>query len=468
MAHIGGLEAYEQLKKSAGGRSLIILEGLDEIAVERQKSDTFLVSVIEQCTLLEKATVLITSRPHACGNINAGRRIEVVGFSKDKINEFARKSFGDIQIVGKFLSLLNEYPHILSLCYIPINLVMIVDIFKVNKEDLPSTITELYQLFIVMILQRQMLKRSYKLTSIVLLESSNFQVISSNFLKGIPKEAVKIVFALCRLAYHSFFEWYDNQEKQCERIFKNFKWARKLKHPKIIYTVDDLNQCGIEVTAEWDGYGLLKATHAHQLPIDTVTYNFTHLTVQTFLCALYISTLSDSQQHFLLNKYFEDHSDVFIFLYGLTRLETDTKSKFVFDKLKSQDNVTAAVRCVYESQQTVLLFMQSTTPLELILHAETLPYDCLCISYVLSFYPVKKLTMHKCHIGDKGAEMLVKHYPSTACLHCLQELNVWNNGLTMTGLKHLMKIVLKSKVYKKSISIVKHTIIISENWLDNY
>ena len=59
--YVGGEEAYEQLKKSAGVRCLVILEGLDEIAVERQRSDNFLVSVIKECTLLEQATIVITS-----------------------------------------------------------------------------------------------------------------------------------------------------------------------------------------------------------------------------------------------------------------------------------------------------------------------------------------------------------------------------------------------------------------------
>ena len=38
------------------------------------------------------------------------------------------------------------------------NLVMILDIFQVNKKKLPSIVTQLYQLFIVMNLQRQIEK----------------------------------------------------------------------------------------------------------------------------------------------------------------------------------------------------------------------------------------------------------------------------------------------------------------------
>jgi len=67
--HIGE-EMYGQVKKSAGSRSLLILEGLDEMVAERRESDPFLVQMIK-CTLLEEATIMITSRPHACEKLKA-------------------------------------------------------------------------------------------------------------------------------------------------------------------------------------------------------------------------------------------------------------------------------------------------------------------------------------------------------------------------------------------------------------
>ena len=144
---------------TAGTKCLLILEGLDEIAIERQKTDDFLVSVIKECTLLEQATILITSRPHACEKLNVDRKVEIVGFGMKEIKEFIRISFAnDSQSVDEFFKQLKEYPYIHSLCYIPMNLVMIVDIFQVNKKRLPSTLTELYKLFIAMIVQRQMVK----------------------------------------------------------------------------------------------------------------------------------------------------------------------------------------------------------------------------------------------------------------------------------------------------------------------
>ena len=201
MEHIGE-ENYQQLKKSAGSRCLIILEGLDEMAIDCRQGDPFLLRLIKECTIFEEAIVMITSRPHACEEIDAGRRVEVVGFGKDEIREFVEKSFpNDVHSVEEFLRQLDEYPQLHSLCYVPMNLVMIVDIFNCNEKKLPSTLTELYQLFIVMTLKRQVKKENVKkkekplCSSVVAVRAVADSVEETLYvmLKGIPIETVGIV-----------------------------------------------------------------------------------------------------------------------------------------------------------------------------------------------------------------------------------------------------------------------------------
>ena len=160
MEHIGE-ENYQQMKKSAGKKCLIILEGLDEMAVDHQQNDPFLLRLIKECIVLEEAIIFITSRPHACESIDAGRRVEVVGFGNDEIREFVENSFPkEPQCVEAFLRQLDEYPQLHSLCYVPMHLVMVVDIFQYSEKKLPSTLTELYKLFIVMTLKRQVKKEN--------------------------------------------------------------------------------------------------------------------------------------------------------------------------------------------------------------------------------------------------------------------------------------------------------------------
>ena len=437
-----GEEDYPKLKKSAGSRCLLILEGLDEMAVNRRQSDEYLKRLIEKNTLLEKAKILITSRPNACEKLVVGRRVEVVGFGDKEIRQFVENSFpNDVESIEEFMRQLTEYPQLHSLCYVPLNLVMIIDIFRFSQKKLPSTLTELYRLFIVMILQREVVKGSVKKLTV----GDNVEVTLCNMLAGIPKEAVGIVYLLCKLAYYAFFKSYSDREEKdwLDRV-------TRLKDPKIIFTESDLTENGIEVTSEFDGYGLLKVTHTHQLPRDTVTYNFLHLTVQEFLCSLYMSTLSQQEQLNLLSEHFRDYPNVMMFLCGLTGLASNEMFKFVCSKLSSSKArslgdpyVVTAVRCVYESNHSDPSHLPFTLEMS---HNTLLPYDCLCLSWLLSCYPVSQLKMEYCHIGDTGAKLLVRHYPNkNTTSQLLEVLNLTHNNLTIAGLKDVMKIVRTSK-----------------------
>ena len=210
-----------------------------------------------------------------------------------QIEEFVERSFPDDEQSGsELLQQLNDYPHIKSLCYVPLNLVMVTDIFRCSQnKKLPATLTELYKLFLVMILQREVVKEDEKsMCSSASLTAANCESLKK-MLPGIPINAIGTVFLLCRLSFCGFFDWHTDMK---EEVFLDYWWGyeKKWKDPKIIFTVEDLIQCGIEVTSQFDGNGLLKATHLHEVPTDTSCYNFPHLSIQEFLSALYISLLS--------------------------------------------------------------------------------------------------------------------------------------------------------------------------------
>ena len=441
-----GEEDYPKLKKSAGSRCLLILEGLDEMAANHRQSDVILKRLIVENTLLEKAKILITSRPHACEKLVVDRRVEVVGFGDKEIREFVENSFpNDVESVKEFMRQLTEYPQLHSLCYVPLNLVMIIDIFCFSQKKLPSTLTELYRLFIVMILQREVMKGCSVKKSTV---GDNVEVTLSKMLPDIPKEAVEIVYLLCKLAYYAFFKTYSDREEK-----DKYGFVKRWKDPKIIFTKSDLTENGIEVTSEFDGFGLLRVVYAHQLPRDTVTYNFLHLTIQEFLCSLYMSTLSQQEQLNLLSEHFSDYPNVMMYLCGLTQLASNEMFQYVCSKLssskaskfKGDPYVVTAVRCVYESNHSNP--SQLTSPFTLEMSGNNLsPYDCLCLSWLLSCFPVSHLKMQSCHIEDTRAKLLVRHYPNNNTTgRLLEELDLASNDLTIAGLEDVMKIVRTSK-----------------------
>ena len=434
-----GTEAYQQLKKSAGSRCLFILEGLDEMATEHRKSDQFYIHLIRDCAVLEESTILITSRPHACDNLNADRQVEVIGFGAEEIEEFIKKSFpNDEHSVSELLQQLNDYPHFKSLCYIPLNLVMITDIFRCSQNKrLPSTTTQLYKLFVVMILQREAGKED-KNCSDVSLTVANSESLKK-MLPGIPIHAIGTIFLLCRLSFCGFFDWHVDIIEEDE-----FGIEKKWKDPKIIFTTEDLIQCGIEITSHFDNFGLLQAMHIHDVPSDTSNYNFSHLSIQEFLSSLYISLLPQQEQLHLMNEYFDDFINIFTFVCGLTELQCNEMYQIIYSKFMSYyKDAVPAVRCLYESNCTV----QSAEPFTLnISNIHLVPFDYLCISHVISHYPVSQMRIYHCDMGDTAVEVLAKHYPnSNMATQLLEAVNLSLNDITVIGMKGVMKIVMSSE-----------------------
>ena len=443
-----GKEGYQQLKKSAGNRCLIILEGLDEMAADRQISDHFFVTLIKYCAVLEKSTILITSRPHACNKLNADRRVEVIGFGADEIKEFIEKSFpNDEHCVSELLQQLNDYPHLKSLCYSPLNLIMITDIFRSSQNKrLPSTLTQLYKLFIVMILRREFAKEDKKYSDVSPTAANSEDL--KKMLPGIPINAIGTVSLLCRLSYCAFFDWHIDMKGKDWRGDEK-KWI----DPKIIFTTEDLKQCGMEINKEFDGFGLLKATHIHEVPTDTSAYNFSHLSIQEFLSSLYISLLPQEEQLRLMNEHFHNFPNVFIFLCGLTELKCNEMYHIVYSKMisdnpysiigNSNPDVVPAVRSLYESNCTV----QSVVPFTLDMSGNHLVlFDCFCVCHVMYNYKVTQLKLLGCYIGDSGAEVLAKDYSNeNATAHLLELLDLEFNDLTAVGMEHIMKIVMTSE-----------------------
>ena len=427
-----GQEAYRELIKKSGVKCLIILEGLDEMVTERLQSDPLWVKIINLLVFVE-AVILITSRPYACQELIANRRIAILGFGEEEIKSFVEKSFpNDSQIADTFMQQLMEYPHIHSLCCIPVSLVMIIAIFKDKKQNLPSTLTKIYLHYVIMMLVRE--KKRVRLVFSTDSTTDNAEEICKA-LPDIPKEMTGTLFLLSKLAYHSFFESTGGIKK----------W-RKVSKQKFIFSDDDLTQCNIKINEHFDGEGLLQAETVYHFSGDYVTYNFIHFTVQEFLCAVYILTLSQEEQYHLLKVYFDVYPNIMTLFCGLTKLDFH---QVIYSKLTSRYSTATAVKCLYEGQQTTSTASYKLKSGFVLKTSRTtlLPYDILCVSYAYCNYPVTQLDLSKCCIGDKGAGILAKCCLNNNEATKLEKLNVKHNDLTSEGMKHVMKIVTSELYY---------------------
>ena len=110
---------------------------------------------------LKGATVLVTSRPTTtkfCSKLNFNRNVEIIGFTKNKIEEYVNRFCDNIKrsdLKPKIWNHINSSSELLNLCYIPGNcFVLCVSLSGcLNNPDsdavaLPTTLTELYQVAI--------------------------------------------------------------------------------------------------------------------------------------------------------------------------------------------------------------------------------------------------------------------------------------------------------------------------------
>ena len=421
---------------------MIILEGLDEITLEHQQSDEFLTKLIDS-KVLQYSTIVVTSRPHACQELmnKANKIIEILGFGDKEITEFVQDSFSldNIESGEEFLQQLEEHPQLYSLCHVPISLAMIIDIFKETKS-LPSTLTELYYRFITMMLARESEKvKDKNQVSLTILVTKTVEEMLHQSLPDVPTEKLGNIYFLSKLAFYGFFTVTEDNQSS-ERVTK--------RNPKIIFVQDDLIQCGIVNTDNYDAHSLLKMETLHHFAGGQMTYNFIHLTVQEFLCAVYMLTLSLAEQYHLLEEYFNTYPNIMLLYCGLTKLDYH---QVVYSKLTSPYSTVTSVKCLYEGKRNTAQNEPSSSFVLDMCFITLMPYDYVCLSYVCCHYPVTHLKILGCHMEDKNAGILSKWCFNK--ITKLQELNLTHNNLTSEGMRHVMKIV-NSKTHYQFLLII--------------
>ena len=447
---VGSEAAYnELLTKSHGERCLIILEGLDEISTHWQENDLTFYQLVKNTVFLSYANILVTSRPHACIDLYYSikayaRTIEIVGFDKPRIKERAKLYFHNSDTAEKFMEQVNNDPHISSLCYVPLCLNMVLECFKYNNETLYTTLTELYQSFIISKVDEQIRFKKAVSLGTVLESDQKYLKDLGTILNDVPnflsKEALETLLLLSKLAYKSYFQWPDEVEA----------------NPKIIYTYKHLAQCSITNSGN-DACGLLKATNTLFSTINTAVYAFNHLSVQEYFCALYISLLPEDEQLQLLKGHITRYPHMWPFYAGITKLRSSDVlhylCQFLLQNEKLEEtvliysniliknkmknvNASVALNSIYEAQvssdacihQLVSLFVSSYT---------LSPYNYTSIFYLMSIAPITCLHLRGCNIEDEEVEELLARCKDF--IPSLKVLDLYGNIITHKGIESIIK-----------------------------
>ena len=276
------------LSQTDGKDAIFIFDGYDELS-EENKKESVIVDIICR-RILTKCCLVITSRPTASSHLHSivDCRVEIVGFTEEDRLDYIQTALKDCDEQVKALQhYLQSNPTINALCYIPLNMTILLCLVDNVIDRLPKTQTEMYKKFIEMTIVRFIKKYENCNTVINVSELAH------------PYD--KLFIDLAKLAYEA------------------------LKTDKIVFTLDEIKAGCPHLTttsSNWNGLGLLKAVQyfSPETGNDQVTFHFLHFSVQEYMAAWYISSLSDRKQIKLLNKTFWElrYYNTWIMYVGIT------------------------------------------------------------------------------------------------------------------------------------------------------
>uniref|UniRef100_A0A1X7TGA2 NACHT domain-containing protein n=1 Tax=Amphimedon queenslandica TaxID=400682 RepID=A0A1X7TGA2_AMPQE len=405
----------EWFEKRNGEGLLIIFDGWDELSAQLRQS-SFAASIIHR-KQLDLCSVIVTSRSYASSSLleiddPPSRHVQVIGFSEKEIliviiktlqkdTKLAQKIMKyigfmdesdiqsdideaqlpadkDSQLAVKLINDLEVRDDVQSLCYIPLVCSMVILVYRKEGGHLPTTLTQLYENFILQTIRRHVKRHDI-----------NPRTLSS--LSSLPSQFAKPLQEMCQLAYTN------------------------LANTTMTFSSHEVQSLSEAVKEDYLG---LMTTF---MEYDEEKYQFLHLSIQEFLSAWWIAKHEEKTEEVFKDHFDDDHFRMCLrFVAGLTHLEHENyqqyfniqqlhlqckrKPLFGFEKyhrfyfhkipeirfldhVKSHDfdNVPILLQLLYESRNTKLChaLAQSINDHSLCLFRVSL-FDWLCLTYCIN------------------------------------------------------------------------------------
>ena len=279
----------DYLEEYSGKYCTIVFDGYDEIS-EKAKEYSFVGKIIKR-DVLQHCSLVITSRPSASVDLHRiiDRRVEILGFTKENRNAYIRENLKDDEIT-KINEYLQNTPFINDLCYIPLNMTILLCIFKgyTNPDNLklPETQTDINALFIYITMSRFISKQ----------KNESVTIKSPD---DLPKPYKRHFNVLCKLAYIL------------------------LGSDKIVVSEsdDDIQKCIPKGSiTDLNTLGLLREANYYSVMDNKAikSYSFVHLSMQECLAAHYVA--KEVEDFFLKNHFWDSrYLNTGIMYVGLTK-----------------------------------------------------------------------------------------------------------------------------------------------------
>ena len=441
---------------SNGGKDLVFLfDGYDEFPEHLQKDS--LVADILKRNVLPHCGLIVSSRPHASVKLReiATVRVDILGFAEEERKLYIEQSLkGNPQKVNELTNYLDSHLTINGLCYIPFIMVALLYLYD-QGIPLPNNSVELYHLFVCLTICRHLVKSGHPLENDV------------TNIADLPEPCNTIVKQLAKLSLEA------------------------LNDNKLIFTMEEMRAACPDITAipgAINGFGLLHAVQHFSVTAKTMTFNFSHFSIQEFLAAYHVTQLPARQELLVLReKFWSDfHANMFsIYITLTTAGQQSTFRKFlrqeqpsflqIFKQFFSGGREEAALilsdkfledqikclrlfRCFKEAGNEQIC--QSVTNARCfddkvinLSNTSPSPYDIECVTLFLTCSPHKKwktLNLSGCNIQDIGLRIL--HRDLTSHDITIRGLNLSFNGLTKLSSSCIKYLTIHCKVKKLDIS----------------
>ena len=412
-------EIAKQMTDTEGERALLIFDGWDELSIDLRQSS--LAARIIRREMLAKCSVIVTSRSYASFSlleIPSITRYEVMGFLEKEIEAVMKTTLEkEPHLAEKLMHDLKVRGDIQSLCYIPIICSIVISVYRELNAQLPTTLTELYENFILQTIRRYVETKD-KLLS----------------LHDLPSNLDTPFKAICEFAYL-------NLKENSPRTFSSDKI--------------------LDLSEEESYLGLITSFNIYNEDI----YQFLDLSIQEFLAAWWIAKYEKTEEVF--TEHFDnDHFQMCLrFVVGLSHLKHERyqqyfnkkldlqckrRQLFGFDKcyyshfkqipkihinhqsLQCYKQIDLLLQLLYESQNTKLcqIFSQSIKNQSLCLHyidRRTLSlFDIQCLGYFLNNSNTTWNHLDLGILNGQAIQLLTKALKSNN-VRCLKlELTLWN------------------------------------------
>ena len=417
------------LSKAEGEDVIIVFDGFDEISEENRK-ESVIVDIINR-RILAKSCLVITSRPTASSSLHGSvdRRVEMVGFTEeDRLNYIQTALENCDEQVKALQHYLQSNPTINALCYIPLNMTILLCLVEDEIKTLPKTQTGMYKNFIQMTIVR-FIKKYRNCDTVV-------------NIANLPHPHDKLFVELATFAYEA------------------------LKTDKIVFTLPEIKESCPNLTmtsSNWNGLGLLKAVQCFSAKVgnDQVTFHFLHFSIQEYMAAWYISTLPDKRQIKLIKKTFWEprYYNTWIMYIGITSGRSFAlrhflsgnwfqfysklfkNSKVCNKYLKNKMRCLHLFQCLVEAnKEDIIVSVKQLFQSNLIdLSNQTLlPSDLNTLGFFLVRSINKEwdeLDLSNCNIGSEGSNILCNRFLDNdiRCIFTIKMVNFSYNQLTLSS-----------------------------------